>query len=80
MSWVLFSIAWIRSDYQSTIVASGLIALVDDAIKSRFHNKRSVQLVLPIPSKTSFKDYTSPKKLIDEIFHRPSSFHRGSTF
>ncbi|KAI9842719.1 MAG: hypothetical protein M1838_002999 [Thelocarpon superellum] len=52
------------SDVADTIVATGLMALVDDTIKCRFHSKRSVQLVIPL------KDYVAPKKLIDEVFHR----------
>ena len=60
--------------FTSVIVATGLIALVDDAIKSRFHSKRSVQFVLPVPSKSPLKmEYLGPKQLIDEVFHRRHS-------
>lgn len=55
------------------IVATGLIALVDDCIKSRWHQKKSVQLKLPVPMKSPLKmnmEYVGPKRLIDEVFNR----------
>ncbi|KAI9800879.1 MAG: hypothetical protein M1825_003662 [Sarcosagium campestre] len=74
------------------IISTGLIALVDDCIKRRFHNKRSVQIVLPhiatsSPSSSpkttrkhdggSSSSVPSPKRIIDEVFHRrgPSSHY-----
>ncbi|KAI9799360.1 MAG: hypothetical protein M1833_004059 [Piccolia ochrophora] len=70
------------TDLADVIVATGLIALVDDSIKRRFHSKRSVQIVLPIPSKSPLKvDTVGPKRLIDEVFHRrtPSSQSKHPT-
>ncbi|KAI9678210.1 MAG: hypothetical protein M1817_006155 [Caeruleum heppii] len=62
------------SDLADVIVATGLVSLVDDSIKRRFHSKRSVQIVLPSPLKHSFKmDPTGPEKLIDRVFHRRAS-------
>ncbi|KAI9753779.1 MAG: hypothetical protein M4579_005013 [Chaenotheca gracillima] len=62
------------TDVADVIVATGLMALVDDSIKRRFHNKRSVQLLLPIPTKSPLKmEYVGPKRLIDEVFNRRSS-------
>ncbi|KAI9839171.1 MAG: hypothetical protein M1819_003164 [Sarea resinae] len=64
------------TDVADIIVATGLVSLVDDSIKRRFQQKRSLQLVLPVPMKTPFKknvDYIGPKRLIDEVFNRRSS-------
>jgi hypothetical protein len=61
------------TDVADVIVATGLIALVDDCIQRRFHRKRAVHLVLPVPMKTPLKmnmEYIGPKRLIDEVFHR----------
>ncbi|KAF2278611.1 uncharacterized protein EI97DRAFT_215007 [Westerdykella ornata] len=57
------------SDISDVVVATGLIALVDDCIKRRFHSKTSTQLHIPLMRNTSFK-YVGPKRLIDEVFHR----------
>ncbi len=57
----------------SIVIATGLIALVDDCIKTKFNPKRTRQLLIPLPSRSSFKlnmDYIGPKRLIDEVFHR----------
>jgi len=57
----------------SVVVATGLIALVDDCIKRRFHQKQSTQLHIPLIRNASFKmnmEYIGPKRLIDEVFHR----------
>ncbi|KAI9842788.1 MAG: hypothetical protein M1837_006891 [Sclerophora amabilis] len=68
------------SDVADVIVATGLTALVDDSIKRRFHNKNSMQLLLPVPPKSPLKmEYIGPKRLIDEVFHRRHSSHARST-
>jgi hypothetical protein len=54
-------------DSSSTIVATGLIALVDDCIDRRWHSKRSFHLDLPAQSAA---DYLGPDRLIDEVFNR----------
>ena len=54
------------TDLADVIVATGLIALVDDCITRRWHSKDAV--VLSIPAKTA-ADYT-PKRLIDDLFNR----------
>ena len=57
----------------SVIVATGLMALVDDSIKSKFHQKGGVRMSVPSLMKTPLKmnmEYVGPKQLIDEIFHR----------
>lgn len=65
--------------FGSVIVSSGIMALVDDSIKSHFHSKESTQIHIPLSRNASFKlnmDYVGPKRLIDEVFHRTT---RGST-
>jgi hypothetical protein len=59
------------TDLADVIVATGLVALVDDCITRRWHSKGS--MVLNIPAKNAV-DYITPKRLIDEIFNR-----RGNT-
>ena len=57
----------------SVIVASGLIALVDDCIKSRWHQKRRVLLSIPMLHKPPLKvstEYVGAKRLMDEVFNR----------
>lgn len=53
--------------FSSTIVATGLMALVDDSIWRRWHSKRSFQLDLPLQQAA---DYLEPDRLIDEVFNR----------
>lgn len=63
-----------NSTVHSVVVATGLIALVDDSIRRRWHNKRHVLLTLPKTSAfMKSVDAAGPKKLIDEIFHRRGS-------
>lgn len=53
------------------IVATGLMALVDDSIKRRFHHRRTRQVIIPLPSSSAkVSGYIGPKRLIDEVFHR----------
>lgn len=64
--------------YSSVVVATGLLALVDDCIKRRFHSKQSTQLHIPLLRTGSFKmnmEYVGPKRLIDEVFHRSNRNH-----
>ncbi|KAF1843539.1 uncharacterized protein K460DRAFT_407886 [Cucurbitaria berberidis CBS 394.84] len=61
------------TDISDVVVATGLMTLVDDCIKRRFHSKRSTQLHIPLLRTPSFKmnmEYIGPKRLIDEVFHR----------
>jgi hypothetical protein len=54
----------------SIVVSTGLMALVDDCIKRRFHQKQSTQLHIPLVRNKLHLDYIGPKQLIDEIFNR----------
>ncbi|KAF7503520.1 hypothetical protein GJ744_003671 [Endocarpon pusillum] len=55
------------TDVADTIVATGLIALVDDCIERRWHSKRSFHLDLPFPESAGAM---GPDALIDKIFNR----------
>lgn len=54
----------------SVIVASGLIALVDDCIKHRIHPKPKRQLVIPVPKLRVDVDYVGTKELLRGLLHR----------
>ncbi|KAG7007863.1 hypothetical protein G7Y79_00008g025010 [Physcia stellaris] len=66
------------TDVADVIVATGLIALVDDCIKSRWHQKGSgAQTRFPMLAKSPLKmnmEFVGPKRLVDEVFNR-----RGTT-
>lgn len=65
------------TDVADVIVSTGLLALVDDCIKRRWHQKDRFQLKIPVPLLSKGKlnmQYIGPKRLIDELFNR-----RGST-
>jgi len=65
------------TDVADVIVATGLTALVDDCIKSRWHHKDRFHIPISMPSFPSHKmniEYVGPKRLIDEVFNR-----RGNT-
>ncbi|KAF2637452.1 hypothetical protein P280DRAFT_472157 [Massarina eburnea CBS 473.64] len=62
-----------NSDLSDIVVATGLMALVDDCIKRKFHSKQATQLHIPLLRTKMHIDYVGPKRLIDEVFHRRSS-------
>lgn len=67
----------------SVVVATGLMALVDDSIKRRFHTKQSTQLHIPLMRNPSFKmnmEYVGPKRLIDEMFNRSNRNNDSTKF
>ena len=55
------------TDLADVIVATGLVALVDDCITRRWHSKGG--MVVNVPAKSA-PDYITPKRLIDELFNR----------
>ncbi|PVH90989.1 hypothetical protein DM02DRAFT_386873 [Periconia macrospinosa] len=78
------------SDISDVVVSTGLMALVDDCIKRRFHSKQSnTQLHIPLMRNKMHIDYIGPKRLIDEVFQRnktsgppsrhPSALRRTTT-
>ncbi|KAL4877303.1 hypothetical protein BJY04DRAFT_130481 [Aspergillus karnatakaensis] len=77
--WIPPSSMWISDstayrnmhDVADVIVATGLMVLVDDCIRRRWHQSTASQLILPKRSSFSKrKNLLSPKQLIDEVFHR----------
>jgi hypothetical protein len=60
-------------DCFSLIVSTGLLALVDDAIKRRWHSRTHRHVQLPLIGNKPFRlnmEYIGPKRLIDEVFNR----------
>ncbi|KAF3921679.1 hypothetical protein ABW21_db0201573 [Orbilia brochopaga] len=70
-------------DVADVVVATGVYALVDDSIKRKFsRHKKVVQLVLPTMRGNTVKmnmEYVGPKRLIDQVFNRPSSSPRKNS-
>ena len=63
----------------SIIMASGLIALVDDCIKRRWHHKNRVQMTVPTLMRSPLRlnmEYVGPKRLLDEVFNRKERARR----
>jgi hypothetical protein len=59
----------------SLVMSTGLIALVDDSIKRRWHSAHHRQLLVPLARSGSLRmnmEYIGPKRLIDEVFNRTS--------
>lgn len=52
----------------SVVVATGLMALVDDCIKERWGTKRVHRIGLPVRSKTMDLEYVGPKAFVQHIF------------
>lgn len=66
------------SDVADVIVASGLIALVDDCIKRRFHSKTKHHSVsLPLTPLKMDMEFVGPRKMVEHMFKRRDS--GGST-
>ncbi|RMZ88116.1 hypothetical protein DV736_g4658, partial [Chaetothyriales sp. CBS 134916] len=55
----------VSQDLGDVIVATGLIALVDDCIKRRWHNAHSVRIHIPTKSSA---DYVEPDRIADQVF------------
>jgi len=66
------------SDVADVIVATGLIALVDDCIKRRFHSKpRTHQLSVPLTPLKMDMEFVGPRAMYEHMFKRRNS--GGST-
>lgn len=63
------------TDVADVIVATGLIALVDDCIKRRFHTKKVHQVAVPLTP--LHVDLVGPKAMVSHMFKRRNS--GGST-
>ncbi|OQO02681.1 hypothetical protein B0A48_12210 [Cryoendolithus antarcticus] len=55
-----------QKDVSDVVVSAGLLALVDNTIRERFHSKTTKQILLPKV------EYVGPKRLINEMFRRDS--------
>ena len=54
----------------SVIMASGLVALIDDCINRRWHQKSHMQMMVPKFPTAPFRlntEYVGPKRLMDDI-------------
>lgn len=61
------------TDLADVVMASGLVALVDDCIKRRWHQRRRMQMTVPMLTKSPLRlnmEYVGPKRLTDEVFNR----------
>jgi hypothetical protein len=60
------------NDFFSVIIASGLIALVDDCIKLRSNPKpkRSRHISVPLAPLKMDLEYVGPKALVEHVFRR----------
>lgn len=78
--WIAPSSMWISdsrilnaaNDIADVIVATGLLAFVDDCIKNKWHRKDRFQfpIITPTSEKKLGLEYIGPKRLIDGIFNR----------
>jgi hypothetical protein len=60
-------------DVADSVVAAGLVALVDDSIRRHFHSEETKQLIVPVPRMNMGVEYIGPKRLINEMFNRKDS-------
>ncbi|KAE8371954.1 hypothetical protein BDV26DRAFT_112994 [Aspergillus bertholletiae] len=80
--WVPPSSMWISEDsvYEKMpdvadmIVVTGLMVLVDDSIRRRWHSRKHGQLMFPVPSSwTRSMEFMGSRRLLSEVFHRRGS-------
>jgi len=79
--WIPPSSMWIadeslvrgQKDVADVVIATGLIALVDDSIRARFRVKRTRQLLIPLQKSQIGVEYVGPKRLINGMFRRDST-------
>ncbi|KAJ5580713.1 hypothetical protein N7450_007014 [Penicillium hetheringtonii] len=60
-------------DVADVIVATGLVALVDDCIRRRWHSERRAPWSLPARSLTKGLEFMGPRRLIGEVLQRRGS-------
>ncbi|KAK5151845.1 hypothetical protein LTS14_008979 [Recurvomyces mirabilis] len=72
------NLAHAPKDTVDVIVSSGLIALVDDTIRTRFQKKHSKPYIYMPLSKQMGIEYVGPKRLISEMFRRDSDSSQQS--
>jgi hypothetical protein len=70
------SIVDAATDVADVVIATGLMALVDDCIKQRWGNKgakRVHRFALPLTSRTLDFEYVGPRSIMNSLFHRRAS-------
>ncbi|XDG09597.1 hypothetical protein ABKA04_009212 [Annulohypoxylon sp. FPYF3050] len=66
------------TDVADIIVATGLMALVDDCIKERWQTKKVRKIGIPLMSKSLDVEVVSPKAFMQHMFARRNSEHHPS--
>ena len=72
------SIVRSQKDLSDVVVASGLMALVDDCIRTQFHSKDAKSLIVPVPKIHVNVEYIGPKQIINEMFNRDNKRYTSS--
>lgn len=66
------------TDVADVVVATGLIALVDDCIKERWQTKKTHRIGIPLMSRSLDVEVVSPKAFVQHMFARRNSDHHPS--
>ncbi|KAK1999068.1 hypothetical protein LX36DRAFT_498275 [Colletotrichum falcatum] len=66
------------TDVADVIVATGLMALVDDCIKHRWQTKKIHRIPVPLTSRTVDVEYVGPRAFVQQLFHRRASDQASS--
>ncbi|CCF33893.1 hypothetical protein CH063_05992 [Colletotrichum higginsianum] len=61
------------TDVADVIVATGLMALVDDCIKHRWQTKKIHRIPVPLTSRTVDVEYVGPRAFVQHLFQRRAS-------
>jgi hypothetical protein len=71
--------AWLTASFLSSVImASGLMALVDDCIKERWEGKKThTRIPLPLTTKSVSIGHVSPKAVMQHVFRRRPSVHQS---
>ena len=57
----------LTSTFSSVIMATGLMALVDDCIKMKWQNKKIHRITVPLTSKTVDLEYVGPVAFVQQF-------------
>ncbi|KAK0629614.1 hypothetical protein B0T17DRAFT_467231, partial [Bombardia bombarda] len=66
------------TDVADVIMATGLMALVDDCIKERWQPKKAHRIPVPLTSKTVNLDHVVPRSFMQHMFGRRNSNDHGN--
>ncbi|CAK7222517.1 hypothetical protein SBRCBS47491_004891 [Sporothrix bragantina] len=73
------SVLTAETDVADVIVSTGLIALTDDCIRTRWQPRKTHHsLTVPLISRTLDMDHVGPRALMQHVFHRRNSHSSGS--